>query len=54
MGGPSTEADEGYVCEQPHHQAPLCAVTHSKSRMASLLGSHSKVSGWGSQWVQEF
>lgn len=31
VGGAPAEADEGHVCEQPHHQTPLGAITHSKA-----------------------
>lgn len=31
VGGAPSEADEGHLCEQPSHQAPLGAVTHSKA-----------------------
>lgn len=36
MGGASAEADEGHVCEQPHHQAPFGAIAHT-----SFPSSHS-------------
>lgn len=46
MGGASAEADEGHVCEQPHHQAPLGAIAHSKA--LTVMACAGAVSGYRS------
>lgn len=46
VGGASAEADEGHVCEQPHHQAPLGAIAHSKA--LTVMACAGAVSGYRS------
>lgn len=51
MGGAPAEADEGHICRQPHCQAPLRAITHSKA-MSFLSWLSQQQPALGRSWMQ--